>query len=456
MKNVIIAILLVATIVVGYVAATSKLRLSLEGLEGKTEKIARGNLTLPINATGEIRADRRVMIKAEASGEVIEIARYPGDRVSRGDLLIRLQPDDEQRNVDRAKLDVEVASARLKEAQLNLEQAQTADLASAKAAVDQVEAALKLSKYRAERIDENPELYHTDEQLQRVSAYESHLAQLASAEAAVEKVKLAIPRAEQLVRQANATYETGRTNLGDAEQRLSETDIVAPLDGIMADLNTQIGEVIQGGMRTITGGTVLAVVLDMDKLIVRAEVDEADIGRVLAIAPEWAQPGHPTSVQVPEELHAAAETREHLPAITVESFRDEEYTGIIERIYPEPRTISGVVTYLVDVVIISENKDRLLPGMRADVSFTSEYAENVLLCPNEAIHEGPGGRLGVYVPKKGAPPDERQTEFIPCKFGLDNGNYSEVREGLTEAMVVYTRLPARRDRDKDQEKRRRG
>ena len=91
MKNAIIAILLLITIVAGYVAATSKLRLSLEGLEGKTETVARGNLTLPINATGEIRAPRRVVIKSEASGEVIEIARQPGDRISAGDLLIRLQ-----------------------------------------------------------------------------------------------------------------------------------------------------------------------------------------------------------------------------------------------------------------------------------------------------------------------------------------------------------------------------
>jgi multidrug efflux pump subunit AcrA (membrane-fusion protein) len=141
--------------------------------------------------------------------------------------------------------------------------------------------------------------------------------------------------------------------------------------------------------------------------------------------------------------------REHLPSITVESFRDEEFTGIIERIFPEPTRLSGVVTYLVDVVIVSENKGRLLPGMRADVSFTSEHVEDVVLCPNEAIREGPGGKLGVHVPKEGGLPDERPTEFIACKFGLDNGNYSEVREGLEEGMTVYTKLPAERNPNAD-------
>lgn len=454
MKNVIIVILVLTTAVVGYVAATSTLRLSLEGLEGRTVKTTRGDLTLPINATGEIVCARRVVIKAEASGEVIEIARQPGERVKKGDLLIRLQPDDEQRNVNRARLDLEAARVRREETRLNLQQAQTADLASAGAAVQQIEASLRLSEYRAERVEHDPELYHREEQLQRISAHENQLAQRDSAKAALERAKLAIPRAEQLLKQAEATYETVQINLDDANKRLSETDIVSPLDGIVGDLHTQIGEVIQGGMRTITGGTVLAVVLDMDKLIVRAEVDEADIGRVLSIAPEWAKPGHPVTVRTPEDLAAAAASRDHLPKITVESFRDEQFTGIIERIYPEPATISGVVTYLVDVVIVSENRDRLLPGMRADVQFTSEHVENVVLCPNEAIQKGPDGRFGVYVPKKGAPREERATEFLPCEFGLDDGNHTEVREGLSEGMIVYTKLPAKQDRDRDRKKRR--
>ncbi len=454
MKNVLIAILTIVTVVVGYVAATSRLRLSLEGLEGKTEALKRGDLTVPINATGEILPTRRVVIKAEASGEVIEIARQPGDRVSAGDLLVRLQRDDEERSVNRAMLDLKVAQARREEARINLRQARTADLQAATANVQQIEASIKLARYRAERADENPDLYHEEERLQRSSAYESQLAQLESARATREKVKLAVPRAEQVLQQAEATYETFKSNLGDAKKRLAKTDIISPIDGIVAQIRTQIGEVIQGAKTTITGGTELAVVLDMNKLVVRAEVDEADIGRVLAIAPPWAKPGHAAEAQMPEDLPGAAGSMEHLPVITVESFREEEFTGIIERVYPEPRSLSGVVTYLVDVVIISENRDRLLPGMRADVRFTSEHVEDVVLCPNEAIREGSGGQLGVYVPQEGAVPTQRQTEFVPCKFGLDNGNYSEVRAGLKEGAIVYTKLPTKRDRDKNRQKRR--
>ncbi len=455
MKNILIAFFVLTTVVVGYVAATAKLRMPIEGLEGKTEKVIRGDLTLPINATGEVRPARRVEIKSEASGEVIEILKHAGDRVETGDLLVRLQPDDEQRNVNRARLELDVAQARLEEAKLALLQAETSDLNSAQASVDQLEPSVRYHKFRMEKLKNLPAHQRNEEEMiQRETTYQSQLAQLESARAALERAKLAIPRAKQSVIQAEATFETAKNNLADAEKRLAETDVTSPIDGIIGDIRTQIGEVIQGGKTTFTGGTVLAVLLDVDRLIVRSEVDESDVGRVLAIAPEWATPGHEGTVVMPEDLQEAAAAREHSPVITVESFRDEEFQGVVERIYPEPKTLSGVVTYLVDVVITSENRSRLLPGMRADVRFTSEHVSNVVLCPNEAIREGSSGQLGVYIPKKGGSPGEHPTEFVACKFGLDNGNYSEAREGLTEGMTVYTKLPVKRDDDKNREKRR--
>lgn len=450
MKNTIISILAVTTLVVGYIAATSKLRLNLQGLEGKTTKITRGDLTLPINATGEVKPGYRVEIKAEASGEVIQIARHAGDLVRAGDLLIRLQPDDEQRNVNRAQRDLDLAEAKLAETRLRLKQSQTADLAAVQARVDQLIEQVRLAKYRQDKLAAlPPDQRNEEETLQRETTYRSQVAQLHAAEAELEKARIAIPRTEQIVNQALATFETAKNNLGDAEKRLRETDIIAPIDGVVAIIHTQIGEVIQGGKTTLTGGTVLAVILDMSKMIVRAEVDESDIGRVLDLAPPWARPGHDSRVQVPGDMVAAAQSMEHIPVITVESFRDTEFIGVIERIYPEPKTMTGVVTYMVDVVIVSDNRSMLLPGMRADVEFTSEHVQNVLLCPNEAIREGPGGKLGAYVPKPNTPATERATEFRACKFGLDNGSYSEVLEGLSHGDIIYTKLPRKPKRDRD-------
>ena len=446
MKNFVIVVLLLTTLVVGYYAATT-LRMPLENLSGKTEKIVRADLTLPINATGEVRPGLRIELKSEASGEVIEIAKRGGDRVKKGDLLIRLQKDDEQRSADRAMQELQIAEARMNSSKIMLELAKGADLANAQSQVDQLVPMVTYAKFRKDKLGELPDTQKNDEEVvQRDTEYQRQLAQLESAKAGLEKAKLAIPRAEYEYEQTKAAFESAKATLADAQKRLTKTDVVSPIDGVVADIRTQIGEVIQGGKTTLTGGTVLAIILDDAKVLVRAEVDESDIGRVLDIAPPWAQPGHDGSIQMPADPAAADIPIEHAPEITVESFRDERFAGLIERIYPESKTLGGVVTYLVDVMVTGENRTLLLPGMRAEVRFTSEFVANALLCPNEAIKESGSGKLGVYIPRPGGAPNEHETEFVACKFGLDNGNFSEIREGnLKEGQLVYTKLPVRRD-----------
>ncbi len=450
MKNLLIGFLLLSTVVVGYIAAKGSMRMNLAALQGTTATITRGDLTLPINATGEVKPVRRIVIKSEASGEVIEIAAFPGERVRAGDLIIRLQRDDEERNVNRAKGSLTVAAAVWEEAKSLYDQAQTADIAGAQGAVDQARARLGVSKIQADRARENPLDYHEEERITREAAYRSDRAQVAMAEANLEKAKKAVPRAAQAVVRAEANHETALNNLGDAEKQLAKTRIVAPIDGIVAQISAQIGEVIQGGKQNLTGGTALAVLIDMERLVLRAEVDEADIGRVLDLAPLWAIPGHDETRRMPDDLAEAVSQVQYPATITVETFPDETFEGVIARIFPEPTTISNVTTYVVDVVIVSENRDKLLPGMRAEVEFTSEHFEDVMLCPNEAIRSGPDGDLGVYVPRSDTPPGELPYTFKPCKIGLTDGSKTHVKEGIEEGTIVYTRLPVRTRSDSDE------
>ena len=452
MKNALIALLLIALTVVGYYAATT-LRLANPNVEGKTEKIRRGDLSLPINATGEVRPALRIEIKSEAIGEVIEIARRPGDRVKAGELLIRLQKDDEQRSVSRATQDLQGAQARLDTARIRLDLARDSELRSAQSQVDQQMPMVALTDFRLKKVKHLPPDQTSEEEiLERSTDHLRQVAQLDAAQANLERARLSVPLAQHDLTGAQATFEAAKSNLADAEKRLSKTDIVSPISGIVADVRTQIGEVIQGGKTTLAGGTVLAVVLDDQKVLVRAEVDEADIGRIREIAPPWAIPGRASDQQMPTDIHEAIAQVQHPPTITVQSFRDEDFAGVIERIYPEPKSLTGVVTYLVDVVITSENRSKLLTGMRADVSFTSQYVQNALLCPNEAIREGPRGKLGVYIPKADSLPGEHETQFVDVRFGLDNGNYSEILEGLDEGTFVYIKLPARPEKEKEKKR----
>ncbi len=65
----------------------------------------------------------------------------------------------------------------------------------------------------------------------------------------------------------------------------------------------------------------------------------------------------------------------------------------------------------------------------------------MLICPTEAIRKGPDDDLGVYVPADNPDDPDSEPKFVPCKFGLSNGSYSEVIEGLEKGVFVYTKLP---------------
>jgi multidrug efflux pump subunit AcrA (membrane-fusion protein) len=239
---------------------------------------------------------------------------------------------------------------------------------------------------------------------------------------------------------------------------LSETEIRSPIDGMIAQMNAETGEVVQGGRTTITGGTVLAVVADVSEIVVYTEVADADIGAVLWLAPVEARPGGESlsgelsaddvSLMVDTSGVATRIMAEGTPVkIRVDAFRHEDFQGIIERIYPEPRKVQNIVTYLVDIKITSDNwkKLALVLGMQADVEFTAQAVKNALLVPHDAIRKGKSNNLGVYVPWHVPGKDETRPKFVPCKFGLDNGLYAELLEGegINEGTEVYVQLPTK-------------
>lgn len=450
-KKLLLFLLVVAVVVLGYFQLRDY-RMTFTSAEGKLAEIIRGDLTVPIEATGEILPARRIEIKAEASGEVLKIEKRPGDLVKKDEVIFVLDEAEEQRNLERASNEVRAAEARLRRAELQLKNTRDIEVVKADNNIKRLEEQLKLARFQFDKAQEEKIGASDEEKLTRSVTLATTEVDLAQARVARDGVQLTIEIGEQDVAAARATVESARRTEDDAKERLEKTQIRSPIDGMIGEVPRQVGEVIQGGKTTITGGTLLATVIDVRKRIVRAEVDEADIGRVFKIAPPWAQPGRDASVVVPADWEAAAKDVEMLPVIHVDSFREEDFSGIIERINPEPKKVQEAIYYYVDVVIVSANREKLFNGMRADVTFTSERVKDALLCPEEAIFEDAGGALGVRVPDDSPGADPADTKFIPCKFNRSNSVYSEVMSGLTEGMKVYTKLPVSTSSSRDKKR----
>lgn len=449
MKKFIAAMVIFGLLGMGYLKLRDT-KLEFSALRGEIKEVGRGDITLPITALGDVAPASRHEIKSEASGEVVDILHHPGDVVKRGDLLIRLKKDDEQRSVNRAGDDVKRTKANLEKARIALRSAETARIDLTRSRIARINAQLEMAKFNLDKIEAlDKERRASAEELLRFRTTHAELsAQRVGAEADLEDSKLAAERARQEVILAQASHDQALTVLADAQERLDETDITSPVDGMVVLINTQLGEVIQGGKTTLTGGTVLAVVADCSKLYVRADVDEADIGQVRELAPEWARPGAKRRTVDPSTADPGTPVK-----ITVDAFHEEEFEGVIERIHPEPRSrAASVVTYRVDILLTSDNRNKLLLGMQADVEFTADSVTDVVRVPHEAIYKNEFEKLGVYLAVRDPNTGALESKFQPCRFGLDDGIFAQVVEGVEQGARVYVKLPQKTQRERDAEK----
>ena len=108
-----------------------------------------GDINLSVASTGLVISNLDVAIKCRASGQIIKFPYDVSDHVKKGDLLVQLDPSDEQPFVDQAGAEVAISQARLAEAKLN---AQVADLdlqtATEKADADITAAQVKATNLR--------------------------------------------------------------------------------------------------------------------------------------------------------------------------------------------------------------------------------------------------------------------------------------------------------------------
>lgn len=382
----------------------------------RTATVTRGALRAMVEATGRVVPEQEVEIKCKASGEVIKLPVDVSDEVKAGDLLVQLDPADEERNVKRAEVDLAVSEARLSQARLAIAIAQReleserlrseAALESARIRAEDADARFKrLQQLREKKIasDEEVDAARTN-QAQSAASLKDAQARVGDLE--TDKVRLDSRRHDITV--AEQQVEADQLRLTDAKERLSETRVTAPISGTVAERNVQEGQIIASGVSNVGGGTSVLTLADLSRIHVLVSVDESDIGRV-----ETGQPA----------------------TITVDSFPDRRMRGTVRRVATKGKVTSNVVTFEVKVEVTSRNKDLLKPEMTANVSIVIVDKEDALLLPVSAVmRRGPSSF--VHLPGSGDEPERREVTA-----GDSDGENIEIVDGLSEGDVVM--LPTR-------------
>jgi len=371
----------------------------------------RGPIKLSVASTGRVASNLDVEIKCKASGQVISLPFDISDEVKEGELVVELDPVDEQRNVSKSEVSLSSSKARLAQSDQNLVIA-TTDLKTARQRAD---VNLKSAKVRADdaraKADRMKELY--DRKLVGLEEYETAETAAIRAEADLETAKLAIQdldtdeSALELRRQdvilSKADVQSAEINLSIAKQRLDDTKVYAPIDGIVTSRVIQTGQIISSGISNTGGGTTIMTLSDLSRLYVLASVDESDIGRL----------EHGQKV-----------------IITADAYAMMTFEGTIDRIAQMGVNQSNVVTFEVRIEILSKNKSLLKPEMTTNIEVIVAEKDDVLAIPVGALSRV-HGQYFVSIQKVDGTTEEREVEI-----GINNGEMVEIVSGLAESDTV--------------------
>jgi HlyD family secretion protein len=411
LKKIVAVIIAAAVIAGGYYAWThyNKPKLPTEVII--TGKVERGPLRMLVSSTGKVVSNLDVDIKCKASGEIIALPHDISDPVRKGQLLIQLDPSEMQRMVDQSQASLAASQARLintKESLTVAQQNLQTDRRRSDSALKAMEANAVDAQTKADRLKDllakklaSQEEYDTA----RTAAIQASTA-MDQARVKIEELQTQERGHEQLrqqIRIAEAQVTNDLTALDLARERLNDTKVYSPIDGMVTARSVQIGQIISSGISNVGGGTTALTISDLSRIFSLASVDEADIGKV--------------TVGQPAE-------------ITVDAFPGKRFTGRVERIAIRGVNVSNVVTFEVKIEVTSKDKGLLRPEMTTNVDIIVAARDSVLSVPSDAIVRKEG-KPHVTVLKADGVKEDRTVEM-----GISDGQRTEITTGVAAGETV--------------------
>ncbi|MCK5174388.1 MAG: efflux RND transporter periplasmic adaptor subunit, partial [Planctomycetes bacterium] len=358
-KTRIIVITVIVTLVsVGVIYGVIKKK-SGQAKMAKTVRLAQpecGELAEIVSAPGEIEPSRKVELSAKVSARIVELPFEEGDTVTGGDseadpptggsLLVRLDGKDleSQLRSTKANLAAQTAQVEVERARLLSQQASMSGLA---ASLKEAHSDLTRKKGLLESHDISQAVF--DQAQCRVDEVQ---AQYTAAGHTLKSAELNL-----IVLQHN--LEAADARMAQAQEALTYTTITSPIDGVVTRINAEVGELVMTGTMN-NAGTVIIEVADLSQMLVVAQVDEADIGKL----------------QVGQEA-----------AVYVQAFPDVEFSGVVDSIALTHRNSqSGTKFFRTEILLNSiPEATRLYSGLTADVDIQTRVHEDILKVPSQAV-----------------------------------------------------------------------
>lgn len=439
------------------------------------------DVTQSFVATGTVESPMNVKIAPKVTGRIEFLRVHEGDRVTRGQVLVRIDDSEVEAEVQHQAAAVAEARYRLAQAQLNqnpTDVAVAAQISQQKAAVESAKADLEQARESREAATRSAEADLTQSQ----SAVENARAALKSAEANLTNAKSRYDRASGLhrrgfvpaqevedaqaaltvhesavgaataqVRAAEAQEQAARLRLiavksrGSAEVEAAQARAVfatSALESARANLSQTAAyrksiEALRSGVAAAEASLRSAQARRRDTVLV-SPLDGYVTGRY-SDEGAIASPTQPIlSVEfvnsvwvraaVPEEVCARLHLGQ-LAKVTFEALSDRTFEASIIQINPSADPVSRQYTVRM---LIDNRENRLKPGMFARVTLETDRAEKLIVVPREAVQRDGGGSAVVVVGPDGT---ARRT---PVTTGVEDAKFVAVTGALRPGDTVVT------------------
>jgi HlyD family secretion protein len=349
----------------------------------QTEKVGRRTLTQIVTASGKIQPEIQVKINAEVSGEIIDLPVREGDVVRKGQLLAKIKPDAYQAQFERAEAVLRINEANLRKAE---------------------------SEYR------------------RISEL---FAKKLNSESDFDIAKASFESAK-------ASYDQSKASVKESRETLAKTTIYSPMNGVVSQLNSEIGERVSGS--TFTQGTEIMTIADLSRMEARVDVGENDV--VLVSLGDTAR-------------------------IEVDSYPDRKFVGHVTQIANTAKsrglgTQEEITNFEVRILIKCPEDVQFRPGMSMTSDIETETRRDVIAVPIQSVttrmpkeestpqEEGPQeGEARLEKAQRDKPEKKEVQEVIfivedgkvktvTVKRGISDDTYVEITEGATEGTEIVS------------------
>ncbi len=438
---------------------------------------ARPELRSTVTSSGEVRPIQFMNLTSEVQGRIEEIYVKEGETVTKGQPLVRLDPNQLESSTgaqlaafQAAQDEVRVSQSQVSAAQNQLAVAQQ-QLNVAQVAVDSARQQVVSARTDVEREQKN--LAIARREFQRTAQlmesgvesrlnYDAAKDRVDQAEIAVRNAQARLQQQNLAVRDAQARVSQQQANINDARRAVNTAGLsvnssqsraqqqasllrgqrsqrdktlqVAPINGVIAEIPSKVGTFAVAGLST----TALLTIADMSVINVEVKVDETEIDKV--------------------EVGQKAK-------IKVDAFGDKEIEGEVTQKTPlavgKSQTSGGLSTNInvqeakeFRVVLqlnnlTEEMQKGLRPGMSATAVITTKTVNNVVAVPLQAVvekkpegspsplpgdasGEKPKPIKGVYVL------DGNKAKFVAVETGITGESDIQIISGLEPGMEVIT------------------